>query len=193
MPNRQINNNSIESVKVNNVIAKSVAAKSRWLSGPRSLPDNFFGQTLIEVLISLTLIILFLTGIIIIELYAYKNSDFAQKKSIATKLARQQLDRARVVRDSGGFDALTQWCLSTCYINNELTPIPITPTGIYAQSLIVEPAGDVNSDCPILQTDITPSPWPIIFKVTSNVFWGDITKVPDNNVVISTCLSDWRQ
>src|SRR3989344_5102842 len=104
------------------------------------------GQTMIEVIIALTLIILFLSGVVVVELFAVRNADFSRNKSISTQLARQQLERARVVRDSAGLSALTM-CLSTCFINSALTPVPISPTGIYGQSLKITEASIV--DCPL--------------------------------------------
>ena len=50
------------------------------------------GQTMIEVIVALTLIILFLSGVVVVELYAIKNSNFSRNKSISTHLARQQLE-----------------------------------------------------------------------------------------------------
>ena len=75
---------------------------------------------MIEVVVALTLIIMFLSGVVIIELYAIKNTEYARNKSVSTRLARQQIERARVVRDAAGVDALGM-CLSTCFINNQLT------------------------------------------------------------------------
>ena len=95
------------------------------------------GQTMLEILIALTLIILFLSGITIIQLLATKNVNYSENKSVAINLARQQLERARVIRDSAGIDALSI-CSTTCYINSYLTPVPLTPTGAYGQSLMIQ-------------------------------------------------------
>lgn len=143
------------------------------------------GQTILEVLVALTLAIFFLSGVVVVELYAVRNVAFGQNKSLATKLARQQLERARVVRDSSGVDALFAACSSTCYINEHLTPVPVTPTGIYGQSLRVES----SADCPI------PSvlPVPTNFKMISIVSWAQEAVVtPAPEVELSSCISDWR-
>src|SRR3989344_2222708 len=104
----------------------------------RSFHENrlsiFSGQTIIEVIVALTMITLFLSGVVVVELYAIKNANYARDKSLASRLARQQLERARVVRDTAGIDGLNT-CLSTCYINSFLTPVPVSPTGIFGQSL----------------------------------------------------------
>lgn len=147
------------------------------------------GQTIIEVIVALTLITLFLSGIVVVELYAIKNANYARDKSLATRLARQQLERARVVRDTAGIGGLNN-CLFTCYINNLLTPIPVTPTGIYGQSLILQAVS--IGDCPLPAITITPIP--TSYLATASVNWGkgsvNITPAPE--VVISSCLTDWR-
>ncbi|OGG26967.1 hypothetical protein A2960_02360 [Candidatus Gottesmanbacteria bacterium RIFCSPLOWO2_01_FULL_39_12b] len=146
------------------------------------------GQTILEILLALTLIILFLTGVIVLQLYAIRNVTFSQNKSLATKLAQSQLERAKVIRDSVGIDGLSL-CLYTCFINDQLIPVAITPTGVYGQSLTIE----VNSaDCPEPQIPITP--WPTIYKAISTVNWSagaiNITPVPE--LTLSSCITDWR-
>lgn len=146
------------------------------------------GQTMIEVIIALTLIILFLSGVVVVELFAVKNADFSRNKSISTQLARQQIERARVVRDSAGISALTD-CLFSCYINEQLTPGPI-PTGIYSQQITISESGP--SDCPLLPVTITPQP--VSYKADALVSWaqGDINITPAPEVRLSSCITDWR-
>ena len=143
---------------------------------------------MIEVIISLTLIILFLSGVVVVELFAVKNADYSRNKSISTSLARQQLERARVIRDSVGIDSLAL-CLSTCYINSQLTPVPISPTGIYGQSLTISEA---TVDCPLPETTITPIP--VSYLANSVVNWGqgDESIIPIPQVALSSCITDWR-
>lgn len=148
------------------------------------------GQTIIEVVIGLSLIILFLSGVVIIELVSMKNVQYSQNKSIATSLARQQIERARVIRDSAGMDALDICINNNCYINNNLTPVQISPTGVYGQNLILTAVTEF--DCPIPSVIITPMP--TSFKVVSTVNWAygatNITPVPELSV--SSCITDWR-
>ena len=150
---------------------------------------NNSGQTILELLVVLLLIILFLSGIVVVQLYSVRNVQYAQNKSKATKLAREQLERARVVRDSAGIGVLETYCQADagCYINNQLTPVMVTPTGTFGQSLTVKSA----LECPI-PTGITPAP--IIYKATSKVSWAisasGITPAPE--LSISSCISDWR-
>lgn len=147
------------------------------------------GQTILELLVALTLIILFLSGVVIIQLSSIRNVQYAQRKSVATKLAREQIERARVVRDSAGIDSLAV-CISNCFINNQLTPVPVTPTGVYGQYLRIQPA--TSADCPLPEVTITPVP--ISYKAISYVSWAQgatgITPAPE--LSISSCITDWR-
>lgn len=146
------------------------------------------GQTIIELLVALTLIILFLSGVIVIQLLSLRNVQFSQNKSEAAKLASAQLERARVIRDSVGVDGLLQ-CASTCFINAELTPIPVTPTGTFGQSLRVDIAS--SSECP-LPTD-TGGVDPVLYFAQSLVEWESTREHVDRErVQVNSCIADWR-
>ena len=148
------------------------------------------GQTIIEVVIALSLIILFLSGVVIVELISIKNVQYSQNKSIAVSLARQQIERARVVRDTAGMSALDICINNNCFINNNLTPTQISPTGVYGQNLKLTAV--TLSDCPIPEVTITPMP--TTYKAVSTVNWGygatNVTPLPELNV--SSCITDWR-
>ena len=147
------------------------------------------GQTMIEVIVALTLIILFLSGVVIVELYAIRNADYSRNKSTSIQLAKQQSERARVMRDTGRMDILWQYCSSICYINNQLIPMPVTPTGKFGQSLSIYNAS--ADDCP--QPEVAIGPEPTIYKTTALVTWdteGIITTHPQ--VELSSCITDWR-
>lgn len=149
------------------------------------------GQTILEIIVALALIILFLSGVILIELFAIRNIEYAQNKSLATQLARQQLDRARVVRDTSGFSSLYTNCNSACYINNQLTPVPmITPTGTFGQEFKLEEAN--STVCPLLSAELTPVP--TVFKASAIVSWAKGTAIitPAPQVAVSSCMTDWR-
>ncbi|KKS96696.1 MAG: hypothetical protein UV73_C0009G0047 [Candidatus Gottesmanbacteria bacterium GW2011_GWA2_43_14] len=146
------------------------------------------GQTMIEVIVALTLIILFLSGVVIVELYAIRNADYSRHKSQATQLAKQQLERARVVRDAGGIAAL-DICQTTCFINYMLTPVPVTPTGPFGQSLTI--VGASSYDCPLPEVTVIPEPQS--YMATAVVEWGEgaqVTPVP--RAELSSCITDWR-
>ena len=150
---------------------------------------SYSGQTMLEILVALTLIILFLSGIVVVELFAIKNVEYAQNKSLATRFASQQLERVRVIRDTAGIDQMLLCTTETgCLINSQLTPVALAPTGVFNQIVRLEEAS--IDDCP--PPDITPIP--VIYKAIANVNWGqgaiDITPAPE--LTISSCISDWR-
>ncbi|OGG15590.1 hypothetical protein A3D77_02740 [Candidatus Gottesmanbacteria bacterium RIFCSPHIGHO2_02_FULL_39_11] len=149
------------------------------------------GQTIFEVLVGLTLIMLFLTGIVTIELIALKNTNYAKNKSLATTYASEQLERIRVARDTIGLSNLYElYCSGPngCYIDDNLTPFPnkSPATTPYVQQVLFS----VSADCP------TPPSIPNSesYKVTATSSWAgtatDITPAPE--VSVSSCMSDWR-
>ena len=148
------------------------------------------GQSILEVLIALTLILLFLSGVVVVQLFAIRNINYSQNKSTATRLARQQLDRVKVVRDSAGIDSLTV-CQSACFINSRLTPVQgITPTGIFDQ--VVTLGAVKPGECPL--PDITITPAPVSYNVTVKVILKDtgIQTTPTPLIQLSSCITDWR-
>lgn len=148
---------------------------------------NRNGQTMLEILVALTLVVLFLSGVVIIQLYALRNVQFSRNKSTATTLAQQQIERVRAVRDSAGINGLNM-CSSPCFINSELTPVPVTPTGTFGQSVIMQPA--TVFDCPI-PTEAVIDPPPQYYKVTAQAQWGGSVPItPEPKVVIDTCLTN---
>ncbi len=152
--------------------------------------NNSVGQSILEVLIALTLILLFLSGVVIVQLFAIRNINYSQNKSTATRLARQQLDRVKVVRDFAGIDSLTV-CQSACFINSQLTPVQgITPTGIFDQVVTL---GAVSpGECPLPAITITPVP--VSYKVTVKVILKDTANLvtPTPLIQLSSCITDWR-
>lgn len=147
------------------------------------------GQAMIEVVVAFALIIFFLSGIVLVELYSVRNIDYSNKKSLATSLARQQIERVRVVRDSSGIDNLSSCQLNPCYINANLTPEAVLPTGFYQQSFSIAVAA--SGECTLPQVTITPAP--VVYKVTSQVTWSSGSQVtPGPMVNINSCLTDWR-
>ncbi len=148
------------------------------------------GQSILEVLIALTLILLFLSGVVVVQLFALRNLNYSQNKSTATRLARQQLDRVKVVRDSAGIDSLTV-CQSNCFINTQLTPVQgITPTGIFDQ--VVNLSAISPGECPL--PDVTVTPVPVSYKVKVKIILKDTASVttPTPMIELSSCITDWR-
>lgn len=152
------------------------------------LKNKCCGQTIIEVIVALMLITLFLSGITIVEITASKNIIYSQNKSIASRFARQQLERARVVRDMSGIESL-QICQSECYINNKLTPMPIIPTGIFTQTLRI--VTNAQASCPVSDVSITPPP--SSYEAIAHISWDtNIITTPAPVVEMTSCITDWR-
>lgn len=153
------------------------------------------GQTVIEVIIALALITLFLSGVVIVELYAMRNLEYSQNKSTATKLARQQIERARVLRDSGGMYNIGAFCSDAangCFIDSKLGPTPyslVTPVGKYTQKIIVK--ATTQADCPV--PTVASPPLPVAYVVKAVVSWGQGAVIPPNSQIeVSSCITDWR-
>ena len=147
------------------------------------------GQSILEVLLALTLIIIFLSGVVVIQLFAVRNVTFSENKRTATRLARQQMDRVKVVRDSAGIDSLFLACQLSCFINHMLTAVPfISPTGAFNQIITMQNAS--SSDCP--PPDVTPTP--ISYKVNVKIYLLGSTSgvTPTPLVDLSSCITDWR-
>lgn len=64
------------------------------------------GQTLVEVLAGLGLILIVVTALIGMGVIALKTSSSARNRTIAVKLANEGMEMARAVRDQQGFDLL---------------------------------------------------------------------------------------
>lgn len=168
---------------------RQVRRKQSIINHQLSIINHQNGQTILEVIIALAMIILFLSGVVVVQLVAIRNVEYARLKSNASQLSRQQIERARVIRDTQGIGGLSV-CLSRCYINGALTPIPITPTGFFGQSIALSPAS--SFDCPLPEITVTPAP--VSYLVKSRTTWGLIQSgiTPAPQVEISSCITDWR-
>lgn len=60
------------------------------------------GQTLIELVIALGLILIVITAITLTNIGGLRGSQFSQHQVVATKLAQEALDITRSIRDKGG-------------------------------------------------------------------------------------------
>lgn len=65
-----------------------------------SLPVHKNGQSLIEVLVSMTVAILVITGLVGAVLVAVRNTQFAKNQSLATKYAQEGMENTRQLRDT---------------------------------------------------------------------------------------------
>lgn len=147
--------------------------------------NNNDGQALVEMLAAFVLMTFLLTGLVVAGLFAMRNAQYARNRSTATKLASEQLERARVFRDINGVESLNN-CNDPCFINPQLTMVQVAPTsGIFTQSFDV--AVPVGNECPLPTAGQVGS---TIYKVTSDVSWDSTN--PNRKVSVDTCLSDWK-
>ena len=137
------------------------------------------GLAIIEIMIGFMMISFLLTGLVVAGLYVIRGARYAQERSIATKLASQQLERFRVKRDSEGFSVLNPASCGPCYISNSLTydVVPHLEYGTYSVSSRISVD---NAVCPALTGNA--------YKISTTLTWGNPTHTVSNN----TCLSDWQ-
>jgi Tfp pilus assembly protein PilV len=83
---------------------------------------NNRGQTLIEVVTSLGLILIVVAALIGLGIVALKTSSSSRNRTVAAKLANEEMELVRSFRDSTdsgkGFSNLT--CAGDCYIDSSL-------------------------------------------------------------------------
>lgn len=71
----------------------------------RSMRNNS-GQSLVEVLVAITMGVMLLSALVIATTKSIKSSRFARDKSQATHLAKQRIEELRNIRDEQGWGAL---------------------------------------------------------------------------------------
>lgn len=97
------------------------------------------GQTLLELVIALGLIVVIITAITLTNIGGLRGSQFSQHQSIATKLAQEAVDITRSIRDNSGtvcgpaanttnnFNGL--WTISACPAPSGCTYVLKTASG----------------------------------------------------------------
>ncbi|MDO8570483.1 MAG: hypothetical protein Q7R97_02760 [Candidatus Daviesbacteria bacterium] len=163
------------------------------------------GQSLIEVLIALTVTVVMIVALIAFVLSGLKNAQFAQKQSKATKLAVETMEQIKTIRDRNGaiyfsykdvtvpktatiFPELWQIsmsgqdsCISSkCYFNIQSNTL-IEGSGASAINI-----GD-GFTRQIIFEDNSPLVYSKEKRVTVNIFWTDSSG--DHNSNIQTILS----
>lgn len=81
------------------------------------LKINNSGQTLIEVLIGLTMTVFLLSALVVATTQAIKSSRFARSQARATHLAQQQIEELRNIRDEDGWEIFKSR-LSSCPLSS---------------------------------------------------------------------------
>lgn len=138
---------------------------------------------LLEILFAFFLLTFLLTGLVVAGLFAIKNTQFARNKSIATKLASEQLERVRVKRDSQGISSMVG--CGPCYVDSDVSlTYRAAPqlSGIFSISSTIVSVSASGPECPL------PGGVGVVYKATADVSWGTIP----HRVILASCFSDWR-
>src|SRR3989344_129587 len=148
----------------------------------RKLAHSRCCMGVIEIMIGFMMVSLLLTGLVVAGLYAIRSAKYAQERSIATKIASQQLERFRVKRDSGVLADLGA-CGGSCNIDNTLNINSGSANEGINTIYTINSAVDMSpppEECPISSGTV--------YKITSRVTWGTPLHTVNNEI----CLSDWR-
>lgn len=158
--------------------------------------NNSKGQSLIEVLVSLSTVVIVITSITYAVISALQNAEFSKNQNFATQFAQQGLEIARSTRNSDYklFSSLSgSYCVaSTC---STISTSLGDKCGLKSDS---NGCGQ-NIDIFVRQVDFgraSATCGTIATKVTSTVAWADSkctsrSNIFCHNVNLSTCLSDY--
>ena len=153
------------------------------------IPDTrFFGQSLIEVVIAMAVIVGLAVALVTTTLVVQKTSRTARNNTQATKLVQQNIEQVRVYRDRKGYASIPDG--GSCYTLSSGDPDPLIwffsasfdcLTGSGQQITL----GKTNFDRKIkIETDAS------IKKVTVTVSWTDSggTQSVSNQTILSAGL-----
>lgn len=145
--------------------------------------NHRLGQSLAEVVIAVSVVVLIITGLVAGTTASLRTSQFNRARSLATKYAQEAMERARGLRDSGWTTFLTYgdsfgnvWCL--------------TSDGQWKD---VTSTCDVSDIIDSMFTRTVTFTWDEInekMDVRSIVTWRDATGI--HNVTLTSALTHWR-
>jgi len=135
------------------------------------------GQTLIEIILALSVVVMVITGITFAITSSLKNATFSKNQNLATSYAQQGMEIVRAIRDNSWdiFDSLNEW---NCLAENSTQLVQRTGSdcngqgnvGIFIREIRIQ--GN-NPDC---------TPGAGNTKATVLVQWSDsICRNPDNS------------
>ncbi len=136
------------------------------------------GQSLVEVVVAVGVVILLVTGLIVGSTNAIRGGEFGIIKSRAIKYAQEGIELSRSLRDSGWAAFATKsgvWCLDK--------------TGVWTQA--VAGACPVNVD--VVFTRMVTFTWDAAgsrMKVDVNVSWNDGNGVHTSEII--TYFTQWK-
>jgi type II secretory pathway pseudopilin PulG len=146
----------------------------------RRIKHSAQGQSLIEVVVAIAVVILIVSGLIIAVISSLRSAQSSKARSVSTKLTQDGIESIRNLRDSGwatfiSKSSATSWCLGTDGLLTDHPPCPqnIVTGGItfIRTVLIADTGGDQAT-------------------VTVTVTWteGQTAK----NSTVTTVLTKWR-
>ncbi len=83
------------------------------------------GQSLIEVVVTMAIAVLIITGLVFTAGEAIKNAQFSKSQALATKYAEEGLEKIRAFRDQSTWDNFKTSCST---YNPGTVPLPFTRT-----------------------------------------------------------------
>lgn len=86
------------------------------------------GLSLLEVIISMAVSIILISGFVSAVTITIKNSQFARNQTLATKLAQEGLEKIRAYRDQNTWTTFTAGCASLSVMGIAAPPSPFTRT-----------------------------------------------------------------
>jgi len=127
------------------------------------------GQSLIEVIAALAVMVLVILALIIVTTISIRNATFAKNQTLATKFAQEGIEEVRAYRDQNSWDVFWLTTIGTPEETTEINDI-FTKTIKYENK---ETSFDANDRA----------------EVTVTVSWTDAQE--DHQSVLKTYLSPW--
>lgn len=154
---------------------------------PKKLLVRNGGQSLIEVLVALSLAVLAIGALVSVTVTSVKNAQFSQNQTQAEKYAQEGMEWVRLQKESlpswsafSGKSSPSPYCINNLDWNLPFSCGASNITGtIYKRELNLSQPGD----CP------NSSPSPINAKVT--VYWTDSIRI--HQAVRETCFTNWEK
>lgn len=155
---------------------------------------QFFGQSMLEVLVALGSAVIIITSITVAVITSLNNTKFGEKQNAATQYAQEGLDIARTLRDRDYLsfaDLGTEYCLgdddTLKNIDEESCEGRPNLGGDFIRTLQFN---HDNNSCDAQNQNLT------LTEVTSRVSWTDgkcgASEPYCHNVTLVTCFSDVR-
>lgn len=137
------------------------------------------GQTIIEIIVVIGVVVLLATGLIAGATMTIKSAQFGKSKTLAVRYSQEALEKARSLREAGwetfllyGSDLGKEWCLDKAGIWTEaITSCTANIDNLYTRSVVF-----IWQD-PGMKVDVTTT-------------WNDGTKT--YTVTVGTILTQWQ-